>query len=108
MATKTRSGLKANKPFILLQLCASVEIDILFCQQLDGHIVDRAHFLSQHNGLEQRVYTAEALLIAVLGNDERDASLAQTLGVLGNHVVAHNLYVAAVVAQQPFADDVGS
>ena len=42
----------------------------------------------------------------MLRDDERHASLAQTLGVLCHHVVAHNLYVAHVVAQEEFAHDV--
>ena len=42
----------------------------------------------------------------MLRYDERDASFAQALGILGHHVVAHDLYVAAICLQQEVAHDV--
>lgn len=90
-----------------LELCAAVEVNVLLGEQLYGHVVDWLHLLAQHYGLEEGVDTAEALLVAVLGYQERDTSLSQTLGILCHHVVAHNLDVTTVVAQQVFAHDVG-
>ena len=51
-----------------LELCATVEVDVLFGEQLYRHVVDWLHLLAQHYCLEERVDTAEALLVAVLGN----------------------------------------
>ena len=90
-----------------LELCAAVEIDVLLGEQLYRHVVDWVNLLAQHNGLKECVNTAEALLVAVLGYQERDTSLSQTLGILCHHVVTHDLDVTAVSAQEVFAHDVG-
>ena len=42
----------------------------------------------------------------MLGDEEGDASFAQTAGIFLHHIVAHNLYVAAVGLQQEVAHDV--
>ena len=61
----------------------------------------------QYDGLKQRVDTREALLVSVLGNEERNASPAQAFGVLVNHVVTHYLYIRPIVSQDIFAQKVG-
>ena len=81
---------------MLLQLRSSIEVDILLRQQLNRHIVDRLHFFLQDYSLEERVNTAIALLVAVLGNEERYAALAQTFCIFGYHVVTHYLYITSI------------
>ena len=43
--------------YVLCQLClelrASVEIHVLLCEKLDGHVVDGLHFLAQDDGFER-------------------------------------------------------
>ena len=88
--------------YVLCQLClelrASVEIHVLLCEKLDGHVVDGLHFLAQDDGFEKGVYAAVALLIAMLCYEEGYAALAQTFGILCHHIITHYLYVATVVA----------
>ena len=43
----------------------------------------------------------------MLRDEEGDASLSHALRVLGHHVVAHDLNVAAIGAQQELPDEVG-
>lgn len=90
-----------------LELRASVEIHVLLCEKLDGHVVDRLHFLAQDDGFEKGVYAAVALLIAMLRYEEGDAALAQTFGILCHHVISHNLYVATVVSQEIVSNNMG-
>ena len=86
---------------------SSVEFDILLRQQLDWHVVDGGHLLLQHNGMEQGLNALVALHECMLGDEERNAALAHALGVLGHHVVAHDLDVAAVGAKQELAHQMG-
>lgn len=90
-----------------LELRASVEIHVLLCEKLDGHVVDRLHFLAQDDGFEKGVYAAVALLIAMLRYEERDAALTQAFCVLSHHIITHYLYVATVVSQEIVANNMG-
>ena len=89
-----------------LELGSAIEIYVFLHQQLDRHIVYRRNFLLQHDGLEERVYAGVTLHVGVLGDEEGDASFAQTAGIFLHHIVAHDLNVTAVGLQQEVAHDV--
>ena len=80
----------------LSNLCAPVEVDVLSGEQFDGHVVDGGHFLLHDNCIEECGYACESLHIGMLSHKERDAALLDAFYIFGHHVVAHNLYVAAV------------
>lgn len=82
-----------------------VEIHVLLCEQLDGHVVHGFHLLLQDYGLEERVHTVVALHEGMLRYEERDAPLTQADCILAHHVIAHDLHVAAVGFQQELAYD---
>jgi len=59
-------------------------------------------YYSPYEGIDAIV----ALLIAMLRDEERYATLPDTTGVLLHHVVAHNLDVAAISVEQEVTHDV--
>ena len=88
-----------------LQLRSPIEVDVFLRQQFDGHIVDGVYLLLQDDGFNQSVNAVIALLIGVLGDEEGDTSLAQSLGILCHNVVAHDLNLATVGRQEELTDD---
>ena len=50
----------------VLELGASVEVYVLFREQLNGHVVYGLYFLLEYYGLEQCVHATVPLLISVL------------------------------------------
>ena len=90
---------------IILDLRSAIEVYVLLHQQLDRHVVHGGHLLLQHDCLEEGVYTVVTLHVGVLCDEERDASLAQTVGILLHHVIAHDLNITAVGFQDEVAHD---
>ena len=95
------------KQLFLSNVFTTVEVDVLLGKQFDGHVIDGVNFLFKHNGVEQALNTGIALHVSMLGDEKGDASLTNTLCVLGHHVVAHDLNVAAVALQQKLTNEVG-
>ena len=66
---------------IILDLRSAIEVYVLLHQQLDRHVVHGGHLLLQHDCPEEGVYTVVTLHVGVLGDEEGNASFAQTAGV---------------------------
>ena len=66
-----------SKVWILYRF-SSVEVDILFGENFDGHVVDGVHLSFQHDGIEEGIHAGIALLISMLGYQERDTPLTDT------------------------------
>ena len=86
--------------------CAAIEINVLLGKNLDRHVVDGINRTLHDDGIEERIDTGITLLISMLGNEERDAAITNAFLVLGHHIVAHNLHVAAIAAIKEIAHDV--
>lgn len=82
-----------------------IEVDILWCEQVDRHIVDWFNLLFQYDSTEERVNTEVALLVSMLCDEERYTAFSQTVSILMHHVVAHNLNILTVRLQQELTHD---
>jgi hypothetical protein len=81
-----------------LEIYPLVEIDILTCEQLYGHIIHGSHFLFEYNGSEKHTNAVIALHVGMLRNEERDSAFPQAFSIGIHHIIPHNLYVVAMFA----------
>ena len=118
---KTISGDRANNPFafvlfmmlinilyelfFLLELCAPIKVHILFAKQFYWHVIDGIDFFFQYDGLKKRVNARIALKEGMLGNEKRDTATSETVGILADHVISHDLYVTPISPQQKVTHD---
>ena len=84
----------------MLYRLASIKLDVLLRQYLNGHIIHRIHLTLQYNGIEQGVNACIALLVSMLSNEERDTALTNTCLILRHHIVAHDLNIATITLLQ--------
>ena len=82
-----------------------IEVYILSHKQVDRHVVDWFNLLFQHDSTEEGVNTEVALLVSMLCDEERYATLSQAVSILMHHVIAHNLNVMAMRFQEEFTHD---
>ena len=69
-------------------------------------IIGAILFLLFH-GIEERIDTGIALLIGMLGYQERDTAMVDTIHVFLHHIVTHNLNISAILFLKEFTHQMG-